>query len=534
MNASDIPCRVLLSQWQVKQVLGDRGEENLKRLRMASGANVQLLRGPLLPAAFRARDEFLAVFWADDGVRLRRALNGLLERAYAKRQVGGLQPKEDQEPESHVLEVMIPEVACRHLIGARGDRIKLLREESRCEIHMSPGNVAGIAEQRRVKCNGLIPSIAEAVARIHEVLVEFAEIGILSLRHFDLQEVSTGAPQESNEGPKERLLGHGLAGIGRREARNARIAVRQLVSGEECGWLIGKRGNKIHKLRELALVSTREADAEVCNGCPRSVVEIFGAPLTKCICVLQLIVDDLELFPEVQPCTSLLVPSSLSPFLSRGLDEASVGCDARVLTGKNWLLLELRGSAQQRLLGAQAAHEAVEAAAALRDDATDSSPKGGAESQRAFVSRAMQSTQAAQDPAEGPRSAQSAGFTEAIAAPPAMLASPEVMASEASFNKFPPQGSAALQKGEACPVDAWRSNSTLLLSFKSYPMALRLASQHRIAQRAGVTLEVEQEAWPGVPDGAVMRILGQPMANAVACFLLQRAQWLERTFGPTV
>ena len=30
-----------------------------------------------------------------------------------------------------------------------------------------------------------------------------------------------------------------------------------------------------------------------------SAQEIFGAPLTKCICVLQLIVDDLELFPEV-------------------------------------------------------------------------------------------------------------------------------------------------------------------------------------------------------------------------------------------
>lgn len=27
--------------------------------------------------------------------------------------------------------------------------------------------------------------------------------------------------------------------------------------------------------------------------------EIFGAPIAKCICVLQLIVDDLELFPEV-------------------------------------------------------------------------------------------------------------------------------------------------------------------------------------------------------------------------------------------
>lgn len=36
-------------------------------------------------------------------------------------------------------QVMIPEVACRHLIGARGDRIKLLREESRCEASTASG-----------------------------------------------------------------------------------------------------------------------------------------------------------------------------------------------------------------------------------------------------------------------------------------------------------------------------------------------------------------------------------------------------------
>ena len=36
------------------------------------------------------------------------------------------------------------------------------------------------------------------------------------------------------------------------------------------------------------------------------------------------------------------------------------------ISAPSWLVLELRGSAQQRLLGAQAAHEAVEAAAAER------------------------------------------------------------------------------------------------------------------------------------------------------------------------
>ncbi|CAE7263147.1 PCBP3 [Symbiodinium natans] len=286
---------------------------------MGSGANIQLLRGPLLPAAFRARDEFLAVFWADDGARLRRALAGVLEKAFAPRQVAGtVQPS--AEPSARVLEVMIPEVACRHLIGARGDRIKLLREESSCEIHLSPGNVAGIAAQRRVKCNGLVTNLVEAAARVHEVLVEFAEIGILSLRHFDLQEVPVGEQESGQNGPR-RPLGPGLAGIARREARNARVAVRQLVVAEECGWLIGKRGNKIHKLRELALVATRDGDEELCHDRPRSVVEIFGATMPKCLCVLQLIVDDLELFPEVVPTTTLLLPKNLLPFAPLGFDE---------------------------------------------------------------------------------------------------------------------------------------------------------------------------------------------------------------------
>ena len=52
------------------------------------------------------------------------------------------------------LQVMIPEVACRHLIGARGDRIKLLREESRCEQALDRCQVAEVtaALQHSVAC----------------------------------------------------------------------------------------------------------------------------------------------------------------------------------------------------------------------------------------------------------------------------------------------------------------------------------------------------------------------------------------------
>ena len=40
------------------------------------------------------------------------------------------------------VEVMIPEVACRHLVGASGDRIKLLREEASCNVQLAPGEIA--------------------------------------------------------------------------------------------------------------------------------------------------------------------------------------------------------------------------------------------------------------------------------------------------------------------------------------------------------------------------------------------------------
>merc|ERR1719323_1921994 len=89
-----------------------------------------------------------------------------------------------------------------------------------------------------------------------------------------------------------------------------------IVSKDECGWLIGKRGNKIHKLRELALVSTRDSDHEIMEAGSESVVEIFGAPLAKELCVLQLIVDDLAMMRDALTCSRLVIPAEFRSVLS--------------------------------------------------------------------------------------------------------------------------------------------------------------------------------------------------------------------------
>eukprot|EP00927_Polykrikos_kofoidii_P070958 TRINITY_DN6730_c3_g1_i2.p1 TRINITY_DN6730_c3_g1~~TRINITY_DN6730_c3_g1_i2.p1 ORF type:complete len:770 (-),score=166.01 TRINITY_DN6730_c3_g1_i2:186-2495(-) len=382
--ASDVPCRFLLSRAQAELIVGERNE-GVRRVREQSGANVQVLEGKQLPAAFRARDECIAVILADGPSQLRAAITGSLRRAFpaalATRAASGAASgsglgdgsiPSNGEERQRTVEVMIPEVACRHLVGARGDRIKLLREEAGCDVQLAPGAVAGVAAQKRVRCSGQLSGIEEAIARVHEVLVEFAMIGILHPRHFDLQEVS-GVPLARDAAA---VSAPAAAAAG----KNSRLAVRLLVGKDECGWLIGKRGNKIHKLRELALVSTRDADPELRE--EGSVVEIFGAPLVKAMCVLQLVVDDLALMRDAPSTSRLVVPADVGQAVFAaeerlaGVRQRS-GATVRFVTcGNTWSIVELSGGEPERLLAATAVHELLEQEAAERETLSAGSLSG--------------------------------------------------------------------------------------------------------------------------------------------------------------
>lgn len=351
-SAVDVPCRILLPTHQAELVAGPK-DASVRKLRAESGANVQVFREKLLPASFHARGECLVIIKCDDGRQLRAAVSGTLHRAFdisgmhaVTTSRDSLNNKDGVEERQRTLEVMIPEVACRHIVGAGGDRIKLLRRESRCEVHLAPGAVGGFDAQKRLRCGGSFAEVTEAVARIHEVLVEFASIGILHPRHFDLQEV---APV-------------GDAAKGSMSSKICKVPVRLLVSKDECGWLIGKRGNKIHKYRELALLSTRESDQDLMRLGSESVVDIFGAPLMNQMCVLQLIVDDLAMMGDPSLSTRLAVPSELGQAVSPRLEEVRQNVEApfRIEERGAWHVVEICGPEAKRLITANVLHELFE------------------------------------------------------------------------------------------------------------------------------------------------------------------------------
>eukprot|EP00928_Gymnodinium_smaydae_P013114 TRINITY_DN14782_c0_g4_i1.p1 TRINITY_DN14782_c0_g4~~TRINITY_DN14782_c0_g4_i1.p1 ORF type:complete len:644 (+),score=143.47 TRINITY_DN14782_c0_g4_i1:118-2049(+) len=631
-EASDVPCRILCSGAQARLISGGEFEDGVRRVREKSGANVQLLEGRSLPAAFRARDECFVVIQADGPPQLRAAVAGTLRRGFGIAEGPLDAPPVADDGRQRIVEVMIPEVACRHLVGARGDRIKLLRAEAGCDVQLAPGEVAGVAAQRRVRCSGSLAGVEEAVARVHEVLVEFMMIGILHPRHFDVQEVSCVPGSAPSAASRERgaLLPAGAPAGGAAAAgflgaaggarTNSRLAVRLLVSKDECGWLIGKRGNKIHKLRELALVSTRDADAELLPpGAPpgaASVVEIFGAPLAKEICVLQLIVDDLALMRDAPSTSRLVVPAEDGRTLTpERLDLARGRCPLATvrleMQGSTWCVVELGGLERDRLLAAAAVHE-------LLEETPDASPahpgNRGANGVNGFSSSsrsdscagvaapAREATSASLAPAPAlagrPGGNLSNGVTTSGLHSPAVAAAPAKPLETAGSARPAAESSQAVSLPSAAspcraavassaPAPATASTAWPTPAAMAPPVAavaqapaaalmptgtfggtpaapqltLRLpivagtqaaaaalarylaSDASGISRRAGVSLAAECIGgcgWVSLPDASmchevfpVLAISGTPVANAVACLLVQRASWLHRAMGST-
>eukprot|EP00930_Biecheleria_cincta_P105808 TRINITY_DN9881_c0_g1_i1.p1 TRINITY_DN9881_c0_g1~~TRINITY_DN9881_c0_g1_i1.p1 ORF type:complete len:241 (-),score=43.09 TRINITY_DN9881_c0_g1_i1:359-1081(-) len=83
-----------------------------------------------------------------------------------------------------------------------------------------------------------------------------------------------------------------------------------------------------------------------------------------------------------------------------------------------------------------------------------------------------------------------------------------------------------------CSQSAASATAVLWMPFADGELAARLASRCGIAERTGVVLSVQQEgAGDASGAGVLLRISGTPVANAVACYLLQKAVWLEGALG---
>merc|ERR1712232_804206 len=108
---------------------------------------------------------------------------------------------------------------------------------------------------------------------------ELVESGVLKPEHFELREAHSGGADDQ-------------LGIGHRSTptTSKEVPVRLLVSGAEAAWILGKRGNKITRLRDLARVSVNDAEAPPFHESERF-VEISAAPLEQRARVVQMIVE---------------------------------------------------------------------------------------------------------------------------------------------------------------------------------------------------------------------------------------------------
>lgn len=350
----DVPCRLLLSGFQVARIIGKNGAF-IKELREESGAVVNIL-DKQLPAAFVNRDERV-VFLRGKQEAIQTAVGRIIRLAFGAPVAGS----EFAEEHQRAIEVMIPEASCSHLIGEKGVRISSMMDQTKCDLHIVREPVSGLAEQKRIRITGpTLRDVEAAVCKVQELLVDLTRFGTLTEKHFDLREGPTAAVDMA---PRERGKGSG-------------IAVYMMMEKADTAWVIGKRGSKINKLRELARVSVNDAEVPPFNP-NEAILEIGGAPLSELIHVLQMVLDDLMVRPEASNVTRFMVPTEhFGAVIGRGGEVVSriasqTGAQLRQHpperhgSGQYRLrVLEIEGSERQRVAAAAAVYVAVEVARA--------------------------------------------------------------------------------------------------------------------------------------------------------------------------
>jgi len=248
-----------------------------------------------LPREIQRRDDRVALISAGDPEAMQAALAAVLERIFDR---SGLPEANRGRRQLHTVEVLVPEKSSSHIVGQGGERIRALIEETGCDMHVSKEPLDGLMEQKRVRVTAdSTEEATNAVWKIQETLMELASGGVLRPEHFELREpFSSPGPTPFNSRTEPN------------SGRSREVPIRLLFGSEEAAWIIGKRGNKIMNLRDLAKVSMNDAEAPPFDPSDR-VVEISSASLEQRVRVVQMIIDDLNSRDEVTEDFRLLVPT---------------------------------------------------------------------------------------------------------------------------------------------------------------------------------------------------------------------------------
>eukprot|EP00435_Cladocopium_sp_Y103_P032942 s1193_g8.t1 len=282
-----VPCHIFLPVVPAARVIG-KGGASIKAIREQSGASLRVLQKEL-PQEMQRREDRVAVITGEPQ-QVQEAIAGVLERVFDRSGLpetaeGSLRERD------YIVEVLVPEKSGSHLIGQKGERVKVLCQETKCDIRVGQDRVSGLGEQKKVRISGsCVADAAGAIWRVMEVLGELVAGGVLKSDHFDLR--SSGS-----------LLGSFPQ---RRDQKE--VAIRLLIAKEEAAWILGKRGNKIARLRDWAKVNMIDAESPPFDASER-VLEISTAQLDSRVKVVQMVLEDLESRQEASEKLRLLVPT---------------------------------------------------------------------------------------------------------------------------------------------------------------------------------------------------------------------------------
>eukprot|EP00929_Paragymnodinium_shiwhaense_P075362 TRINITY_DN38525_c0_g1_i1.p1 TRINITY_DN38525_c0_g1~~TRINITY_DN38525_c0_g1_i1.p1 ORF type:complete len:566 (+),score=138.86 TRINITY_DN38525_c0_g1_i1:123-1820(+) len=528
---ASVPCHIFLPVVPAARVIG-KGGSSIRAIReRCAGADVKILQKEL-PMAMQRREDRIVVLRGAAGP-LREAIRCVLERVFdrsglpeAAKASGSSAASADR---AHVVELVVPERSGAHFIGQRGDRIKSLIDETKCDIHVVKEPMVGLAEQKRLRVTGSsAESVAAAVWRMLEVLAELVVGGVLKQEHFELREAVASVA---------------TAAAGRTSAKE--VPIRLLISGSEAAWVVGKRGNKIIRLRDLAKVHVNNADSPPFDESER-VLEITSASLQHRIRVVQMVLDDLALRPERAGDLRLLLPTDQFGSLMghkgetiRGIMQ-STGANLKqhkaekLESGGDYKLrlLELRGDVRQKVDAIRLVHETLEAprrgssaadtseatavASGLdlhRSPAAIMAPGGGTLASLGLSAAASAPAAAAyagvSAPAPYPVSS-AAPYGDPGVAKPEFQGLPAPPAS-APVRRAPPAAASVL--GADCGLQL-----TLELAMPSEEVARLIAGEASgIAWRSGSKLS----AGRGPGGMPTLLVTGTAVANSVACYLIQ-------------
>jgi len=457
-----VPCHIFLPVVPAARVIG-KGGASIKAIREQSGANLRVLQKEL-PHEMQRREDRVAVI-TGEAQQVQEAIAGVLERVFDRSGLpetaeGSLRDRD------YIVEVLVPEKSGSHLIGQKGERVKTLCQETKCDIRVGQDRVSGLAEHKKVRISGSSATdAAGAIWRLMEVLGELVAGGVLKSEHFDLRD---GAAASMFNPPQ------------RRDQKE--VAVRLLIAKEDAAWILGKRGNKIARLRDWAKVNMIDADAPPFDAAER-VLEISTASLESRVKVVQMVLEDLASRHEAHEKLRMLVPTELfgSVMGHRGETLRNIIQSSRAQVQQHkaetledgdyrFRLMEIKGDISQRVDVVRQVHSALE-------NRGRESTGGGPMASRAGMGMAGLGM----------------GLAGAL-------------------------GHAAVRTAPGLSGGSDLGTLTLQLAMPNEEMAQLLSSNSSgIARRAGVKLSFSRGAG-GLP---VLKVSGTAVANSVACYLIQ-------------